>query len=96
MGKVITAQVEDTMAEELEEFMKVYGADRSTAIRKLLERGMGEWKVERAVTKYGDGEISVMRAAEMAGISIWEFLEILEKRELSVHVLGIGEAPLEI
>ncbi len=54
-------------------------------------------KIERAVTKYRDGEVSLMRAAEMAGVTIWESLEILGKRGISLRSsLGAVEESLWI
>jgi len=86
MPEIITAQIKEEMAKELNEFMEIYGVDRSTAIRKLLEKGLDEWKIERAISEYRDGKISLMRASEIAGVSIWEFLDELEEKDISINI----------
>ena len=86
MPEIITAQIKEEMVKELREFMEIYGVDRSTAIRKLLEKGLNEWKIERAISEYRDGKISLMKASEIAGVSIWEFLDELEERDISINV----------
>jgi predicted HTH domain antitoxin len=86
MSEIITAQVKNEIAKELREYMEVYGIDRSAAIRKLLERGIRDWKIETAVTNYRDRKVSLMKASEMAGVSVWEFLDELKKRDIPVNI----------
>lgn len=86
MPEIITAQIKEEMAKELNEFMQIYGVDRSTAIRKLLEKGLDEWKIERAISGYRNGKISLMRASEIAGVSVWEFLDELEEKGISINI----------
>ena len=86
MSKIVTAQLTDNMIKELDEFMKVYGVDRSTAIRKLLEKSLDEWKIERGISEYMDGTVSLMKASEIAGLSIWELIDELQKRDVTIHV----------
>lgn len=86
MSKVVTAQLKDEIVRELDEFMRVNGIDRSTAIRTLLERGLNQWKIERAVSEYTKGTISLMKASELAGLSLWEFLDELQERDVTLHI----------
>lgn len=67
--------------------MKLEGVDKSTAIRKILERGISEWRVERALKLLGEGKITFARAAELAGVSLWELSELLRERKIEwVHL----------
>ncbi len=86
MPTIVTAQLSDEMIKEVDEFMKVHGIDRSTAIRKLLEKSLNQWRIERAVSEYMNGNISLMKASEVAGLSIWEFADELQKRDITVNV----------
>lgn len=77
MPKKVTAQLTDEIIKDVDEFMKVYGINRSTAIRQLLAKGLDQWKIERAITEYMDKNISLMKASETAGLSLWEFIDEL-------------------
>lgn len=74
------------MISELEEFMNVHGIDRATAIRKLLEKSLHQWKIERAISEYMKGGVSLMKASEVAGLSIWEFIDELQKKGVTISV----------
>jgi predicted HTH domain antitoxin len=41
--------------------------------------------VEAAVGRYRDGSVSIGRAAELADVSIRQFIEILEERDVEVN-----------
>jgi predicted HTH domain antitoxin len=53
-----------------------------TAVRKILERGISECRKERALELLGRGKITFARAAEMAGVSLWEMLELVRDRKI--------------
>lgn len=86
MPTIVTAQLSDEMMKDVEEFMRIYGVDRSTAIRNLLEKSLHQWKIERAVSEYTEGSLSLMKASEVAGLSIWEFVDELHKRDITVNI----------
>ena len=95
MSKIVTAQLTDKLIKDVDEFMKVHGIDRSTAIRKLLAQGLNQWKTERAITAYTDGAVSLMKASEAAGLSVWEFLDELKKRDITITIsINTVEEPL--
>jgi predicted HTH domain antitoxin len=41
-----------------------------------------DWRVQTALDKYGQGSITLPKAAEIAGISIYEMIALLEKRRI--------------
>ena len=86
MPRIVTAQLTDEMVRDIEEFMRAHSIDRSTAIRKLLEKSLDQWKIERAVSKYMKGTISLMKASEVAGLSLWEFIDELQKRDITINI----------
>ena len=97
MPKIVTAQLTDEMKEDIDEFMKVCGVDRSTAIRKLLAQSLFQWKIERAISEYTKGNTTLMKASKNAGLSIWEFIDELQKRDITVNIsLDAIEKSLEI
>jgi len=79
---VTTVRLDDNLIDELNSFAKKERVDRSTVLKKALEMGLKEIKLEDALKAYQKGKISAWKAAELAGISLWEFLDILEKRDI--------------
>ena len=78
----VSSRIPQEHFEAIEDMQEIERIDRSTAIARLLERGINEWRVDHAIELYRSGTISVGRAAEKADISIWEFLDILDERDV--------------
>jgi predicted HTH domain antitoxin len=86
-SKPLGARVPEEIERYLTEFMKLEGVDKSTAVRKILERGISEWREERALELLRQGKITFARAAELAGVSLWEMLELVRDRKIEwVHL----------
>lgn len=79
----ISARVPDDLEAELEAYLEEERLDRSTAVRKLLAEGLEEWRREQALDRLDDGEITFARAAEIAGMSTWEFAALAEDRDIT-------------
>jgi len=50
--------------------------------RKILLEGVAQRKRELALRLYREGKVSKSRAAEIAGISLWELLDLAAQAEL--------------
>lgn len=83
--KHITARVSEDLYEKIERIREEEQTDRSTAIKRILERGVGDWQIETAVRRYREGTISFGRAAELADVSVWRFLDILDERGVEMN-----------
>jgi predicted HTH domain antitoxin len=86
----ISARVPDELEDELEAFIDAESLDRSTAIRKLLAEGLADWRQDHALQLLEDGEVTVSRGAEIAGLSAWEFVALAQDR----GVTWVGEEGL--
>lgn len=86
MSEIITAQVKDSILKGLKDYMDISGQDRSSAIRNLLERGIKDWKLELAINEYRDGKVSLMKASQKADITVWEFLDELDRRKIPLNI----------
>lgn len=82
MTEIVSTRVPDNMAKDLEEIEKEEKTDRATVVRKLLAKAIAEWKLERALTLYCDGRITLWKAATIAGLSLWEMMEIVRERKV--------------
>jgi predicted HTH domain antitoxin len=93
MTEVLSVKVDAEKLRQLEEIAREEQSDRSTTARKLLDMGMKEWKVNKAVENFRRGKLSLWRGAATAGVSLREFTEILDERK--VAWVGISARDLE-
>ena len=77
----------------VEELMREERIDRSSALRKLLRLGADEYRRCRALEALAAGKASFGEAAEMAGMTVWEFRELVKARR--VHWVA-GDVPEDI
>ena len=59
--------------------------DRSTVMRELLALGLKQYMIKDAVTRYAEGKISMEKAAELADVSIWKFLDVLKENKMPIR-----------
>ena len=77
---VITVRLSKDVLQRVEAVRALERVDRSRLLKEFIEDGL-----RRRVTQlYDRGRLTASRAAEMVGVSLREFLEILEKD--GVHV----------
>ncbi|MGV9171127.1 MAG: UPF0175 family protein, partial [Promethearchaeia archaeon] len=57
----------------------------SSVIRRLLDRGISQWKEEFALKRYQDGEASIGKAAEICSVTVWEFLDKLAEKKIPLN-----------
>lgn len=74
----------------LDELALRSGLDRAGMTKALLRRGLAELRFDQAVTEYREGRVTLNRAAEMADLSVWDFIGRMESADLSLHY-GIDE-----
>jgi predicted HTH domain antitoxin len=79
----ISARVPDDLEAELEEYLDEENLDRSTAVRKLLSEGLDKWRREQALDKLASGSITFGKAAELAGMSVWDFIQLAKDRDIT-------------
>lgn len=79
----ISARVPDELEAELEAYLEDENLDRSTAVRKLLAEGLQDWRRERALEQFADGRITFSKAAELAGMSVWDFAQLAKDRDIT-------------
>lgn len=95
----VSARVPKEIYDDLELFVKTERTDKSAAARKLLERGLSEWKKDRALALLADGKVTVWKAASIAGISLWEMVDLIKEKKVVLpiraeHVLSDLKAAL--
>ena len=85
---VIMSEVENIAREE--------HTDRSSVVRKLLDRAIRNWKLEKASKMYSDKKVTLEMAAEIAAVSVREMVNYLEEKELEIGNLSAEDLEEDI
>lgn len=67
----------------IEERAREEKTDKTTALRRIFALGAKQYKLEKAIKQYKSGKISIGKAAENAGISLWEIMDELKARNIA-------------
>jgi len=84
--KNITIRVKDDMYREIEELTILDKSDKSTVVRLLLAKGLQERKKQRALELYRSGKCTLWKAAQIAGISLREMIDLAKSEGIFVHI----------
>jgi predicted HTH domain antitoxin len=79
----ISARVPDDLEAELDAYLDEENLDRSTAVRKLLSEGLEEWRREQALDQLEAGRLTFSKAADVAGMSVWDFAQLTKERDIT-------------
>ena len=82
MGTTITTRVPDEIAKDIDFFTKLEKLDRSTLTRRLLAEALEEHKIDYALRKYKDKEVSLWKAARIANVPLSRILLILKQKKI--------------
>lgn len=80
MEAIVTTRVPTDAAEDIKFFTKEEHTDKSAFVRKLLLSALEEKKIEFALQKYKEGEITIGKAAEIAKVPLRKMLKIASER----------------
>lgn len=75
-SNVITLRLSNRSLKRVDAVLALEKVDRSTLLKEFIEDGLQE----RVLRLYGKGKISSGRGAEILGISLREFLELLDHK----------------
>jgi hypothetical protein len=68
------------------------GLDRAAMTKTLLRRGLVQLRFDEAVAAYRSSQVTLSRAAEIGGVSVWDFIGRMDEQDLTLHY---GVADLE-
>ncbi|MBI3940457.1 MAG: UPF0175 family protein [Acidobacteria bacterium] len=80
--QMVGTRLPDKLVRDLEAIEEAEQSDRSSTVRKLLYRAIKDWKLEHYARLYGDGKVSLARAARDAGVSLWEMMDYARSRKI--------------
>ncbi len=79
---LVGSRLPEELILDLEMIERIEGTDRSTTVRKLLYKAVGDWKRDHFAHQYASGRMSLARAAEDAGTSLWEMMDYVRRQKL--------------
>lgn len=83
--EVLSIRVPKEVREELEKLAKLEGRDRAEITREILVEGVRERRIRAALDLYREGKATLWKAAELAGLSLWETVDELTKRGIELQ-----------
>jgi len=83
--RVIAARFHPEVADELERIASEERVDKSTVIVRAADLYVKRWKLEKALKSYSEGKVTLWKAAEVAGLSLWELMDEVQKRKIPLQ-----------
>lgn len=75
MATTVSVRLSKETVEEVDRLAERLKTDRSEALRRLIERGLREARIDFALDLLRKGKVSMGRAAQMAGITLYEMID---------------------
>ena len=82
---IVGTRLPKGLVQDLEQIERIEQSDRSTTVRKLLSHAVYQWKLDYYAKQYGQGKLSMARAARDAGVSIWEMHSYVREHKIPVQ-----------
>ena len=80
--QMVAARLPLEVVRGLETIEQAEQSDRSSVVRKLLYKAVKDWKLEHYARLYGDGKMTLARAAREAGVSLWEMIDYARTKKI--------------
>ena len=87
----INIRVSEEIASELDTLAVQENLSRPELVRQILLEGIERRKQALALRLYREGKVSKSRAAQIAGVSLWEMMELIDQARQS-HPYTLQEA----
>jgi len=79
----VSARISKELEREVERLMREEHLDKSAVLRKLRYLGVKTYRLDSALRGVGEGRLSLSRAADEAGLTIWETLDEAARRRVT-------------
>jgi len=78
----LSVRMQKETVDELDRIAKLLGIDRATIVRKIIDTGIEQQKIEVAIDLYQKGD-TLERATNISGASLWDLFEELKNRGIT-------------
>lgn len=83
---VISVRPTPDLERKIKKLMEFEKADKSSIVRRALEKGLNEELKRLALNLYIESKVSIAKAAEIAEISIRDMIELIKERGISLNI----------
>lgn len=83
--QMVASRLPEELVCDLEMIERSEQTDRSTTVRKLLRTAIEQWKREYYARQYGEGRMTLARAAKEADTSHWELIDYLRQHNIAAQ-----------
>jgi len=80
--KPLAVRVPAELEKEILEIIRQEKLDKATVVRRLLEIGITEWRKQTGLDLLQKGKVTFAKAAEISGLSLWEFADLVKQRNV--------------
>ncbi|GAB4318967.1 MAG: hypothetical protein Kow0069_22300 [Promethearchaeota archaeon] len=92
----MSTRLEEREVEKLDEIARVEKIDRSALVRKFVLEQVKVYEMKRASEFYRKGLMSLQEAATVAGVSVYEMMDYLQKEKVRPPLQSAAEIKEEI
>lgn len=92
VAQIVSVRLSKESLREIDRLAERLKTDRSEALRRFIERGLREAKIDDALDRFRRGKVSIGRAAKEAGVTLYEMLELVRRHRIPS---GYGPEDLE-
>ncbi|MHC1591868.1 MAG: UPF0175 family protein [Candidatus Helarchaeales archaeon] len=79
MSEQLNLRLNKEVIHELEKLAEMINLDRTSLAKKILIEGIKKEKLNHAIQKYIQKEISIEKASEISGLSLYDLIEVFSK-----------------
>jgi len=80
----IATRVDENLLAQIKEIEGETQADRAEVIRRLLDEGAKQYRLKKAIALLREGKVTISRAAEIAGVSVWDIVEVTHAKRIPI------------
>ncbi len=84
--ELVSVRLRKEELDAINEIAREEKTDKTTAVRRTLALGTKQYLLEKALSNYIKGKISVGKAAEQANVSLWEMMDLLKERNIQSNL----------
>lgn len=82
--KPVTTRIPEEDEELLTSLEQELSADRAEVLRRLIRKGLSEWRKEQALNQLREHKTTLRKAAELAGVSYVEMLTLASEAGIDI------------
>lgn len=80
----VATRIDEDLLARIKEIEKETRADRAEVIRRLLDEGVKQYRLDKAIAQLREGKVTISKAAETADVSVWEMVEIMRSKQIPI------------